>query len=246
MRRPIVIGNWKMNGTSDFTRSLLSELASSWAGVHETEIAVCPPYPYLAIASDILEQTNIAWGAQDISTQADGAYTGEISADMLADCGCKYVLVGHSERREYHKESSELVAKKFKVAVETQMTPVLCVGESLEEREIGKTFDVIGRQLLKVVEYCGLEMVAKGIIAYEPIWAIGTGKTATPQEAQDVHSYIREVLGPEGDQIKIIYGGSVKPDTAEALFREKDIDGALVGGAALKAQDFLDICRAAE
>ncbi len=246
MRRPIVIGNWKMNGDSDFTKHLLGELSVSWAGVHETEIAVCPPYPYLAMASSLLEQTNIAWGAQDVSIQENGAYTGEVSAAMLADFGCKYVIVGHSERREYHKESSEFVAKKFKALVDSQMTPVLCVGESLEERETEKTFDVIGGQLLKVVEHCGLDVVAKGIIAYEPIWAIGTGKTATPSQAQDVHSYIREVLGPEGDQIKIIYGGSVKPDTAEALFNEKDIDGALVGGASLKARDFIDICRAAE
>lgn len=246
MRRPIVIGNWKMNGTIDFSRDLLMELSKKWAGIHQAEIAVCPAYPYLGVASDVLEQTNIAWGAQDISVQAEGAYTGEVSAAMLVDCGCKYVIVGHSERREYHKESSELVAKKFKAAVNAQLIPVLCVGESLDERDSEKTFDVIGRQLLKVVEHCGLEVVAKGIIAYEPIWAIGTGKTASPQEAQDVHSYIREVLGPEGDQIKIIYGGSVKPDTAEALFREKDIDGALVGGASLKADDFLSICRAAD
>lgn len=246
MRRPVVIGNWKMNGTHGFTRHLLNELVEEWTGVHETEIAVCPPYPYISLASDILEQTNIAWGAQDVSLQADGAYTGEVSASMLADCGCKYVIVGHSERREYHKESSELVAKKFKVVAEAHMTPILCVGESLEERESGKTFDVVGRQLLKAVEHCGLSILSRGIIAYEPIWAIGTGKTATPQEAQDVHAYIRETLGPEGDQVKVIYGGSVKPDSAEALFREKDIDGALVGGAALKASDFLAICRIAE
>lgn len=235
-----------MNGDSAFTKSLLSEIANYWSGVHQTEIAVCPPFPYLGLTADLLEKTNVCWGAQDISDNDNGAYTGEVSAKMLADFGCKYVLVGHSERREYHKETSELVARKFKMAVDHQMVPVLCVGESLEEREAEKTFDVVGRQLLRVVEHCGLDVVARGVIAYEPIWAIGTGKSATPQIAQDVHSYIREVLGPEGDQIKILYGGSVKPDTAEALFGQKDIDGALVGGASLKAEDFVAICRAAE
>jgi len=246
MRRPIVIGNWKMNGKSEFTRSLLDGFAGKWGGVHDAEVAVCPPYPYLALASEVLDHTNISWGAQDLSVHDEGAYTGEVSASMLVDCGCKYVIVGHSERREYHGESSEFVAKKFKRVAEHNMIPVLCVGESLEDREAGNTFDVVGHQLLKVVDHCGLDLVAKGIIAYEPIWAIGTGKTATPQMAQDVHSYIREVLGPEGDQIRIVYGGSVKPESADALFRQKDIDGALVGGASLKLDDFVDICRAAE
>ncbi len=246
MRRPIVVANWKMNGDLDFTRNLLGELCEAWAGVHNAEVAVCPPYPYLALASDMLEQTNIYWGSQDISDKDSGAYTGEVSADMLVDCGCKYAIVGHSERREYHNESSEYVAKKFKKAVENQIVPILCVGESLEQREKEQTYDVIGRQLLKVVDYCGLDVVAKGIIAYEPVWAIGTGKTATPEMAQDVHSYIREALGPEGDQIRIIYGGSVKPETAEGLFSQKDIDGALVGGASLKSKDFVAICKAAE
>lgn len=246
MRRPIVIGNWKMNTDSASCQALLNELAQGWVGVHKAEVAVCPPYPYLSLAAQLLEDTNIAWGAQDLSSHSNGAFTGEVSAEMLTDFNCKYVLVGHSERREYHGESSELVAKKFKIAVESHLTPVLCVGETLDEREANKTFDVIGRQLLKVVEHCGLSVVAKGVIAYEPVWAIGTGKSATPQIAQDVHSYIREVLGPEGDQIRILYGGSVKPDTAEALFKQKDIDGALVGGASLNAQDFVAICKAAE
>ncbi len=246
MRRPIVIGNWKMNGGTEFTQTLLKSLAEMWSGVHKAEVAVCPPYPYLALTSQILQNTNVSWGAQDVSVYKSGAYTGEVAADMLVDFGCKYAIVGHSERREYHAESSELVAKKFQAAVERSMTPVLCVGESLEEREKDKTFDVIGHQLMKVIDHCGLDVVAKGIIAYEPIWAIGTGKSATPEIAQDVHSYIREVLGPEGDQIRILYGGSVKPETAEGLFEQKDIDGALVGGASLKAQDFIDICRAAE
>ena len=162
------------------------------------------------------------------------------------DCGCQYVIVGHSERRQFHGETSELVARKFKTAVDRRLKPILCVGETLEEREADKTFDVIGSQLLKAVDVCGLENLAKGMVAYEPVWAIGTGKAASPEMAQDVHSYIREVLGPEGDHVRILYGGSVKPDTADALFGMKDIDGALVGGASLKANDFVAICRAAE
>ena len=174
------------------------------------------------------------------------AHTGDVSPIMLADCGCEYVIVGHSERRKFHAETSELVGKKFKSAVGHQLKPILCVGETLEEREAGKTFDVIGRQLLKAIDVCGLEMMTKGMVAYEPVWAIGTGQAASPQIAQDVHAYIREVLGPEGDHVRILYGGSVKPDTAEALFCQNDIDGALVGGASLKAEDFVAICRAAE
>ncbi len=246
MRRRLVIGNWKMNGSAEFTRDLLAGLAKDWVGVHKAEMVVCPPYLYLPQTSQILENTNISWGAQDLSIQKSGAYTGEISADMLADFGCKYVIVGHSERREYHGETSAQVAKKFKAAIDGGMIPVLCVGESLEERESDKTYEIIGSQLREVVDYCGLDLMVKGVIAYEPVWAIGTGKSATPELAQDVHSYIREVLGPEGDSIRILYGGSVKPETAEGLFGQKDIDGALVGGASLKAQDFVGICRAAE
>ncbi len=246
MRRPLVIGNWKMNGSAEFTQGLLAGLAKDWLGVHKAEMVVCPPYLYLPQTSQILENTNISWGAQDLSIQKSGAYTGEISANMLADFGCKYVIIGHSERREYHGETSAQVAKKFKAAIGGGMIPVLCVGESLEERETDKTYEIIGSQLREVVDYCGLDLMVKGVIAYEPVWAIGTGKSATPELAQDVHSYIREVLGPEGDSIRILYGGSVKPETAEGLFGQKDIDGALVGGASLKAQDFVDICRAAE
>ncbi|TVZ40204.1 triosephosphate isomerase [Alteromonadaceae bacterium 2753L.S.0a.02] len=246
MRRPIVIGNWKMNGDYAANRELLTSLTEQWTGVHQAEVAVCPPFAYLAQTAELLENTNIGFGSQDVSKHAKGAYTGEVSGAMLVDVGCGYAIVGHSERREYHGESSQLVAEKFQAALDNGLVPVLCVGESLEEREAGKTFDVVGKQLLAVVEHCGLPGVAKGIIAYEPIWAIGTGKTATPEMAQDVHSYIREVLGPEGDQIRILYGGSVKPETAEGLFGQKDIDGALVGGASLNADDFVAICRAAE
>lgn len=246
MRRKIVIGNWKMNGNSQSVEALLGGIAAQWAGVHQSEVGVCPPFPYLEFAKRMLENTNIGVGGQDVSIHDQGAYTGEVSAEILADLGCQYALVGHSERREYHRESSELVAKKFEAVVAKGLTPVLCVGETLEERENGKTFDVVGSQLMKVVDHFGLPGVAKGIIAYEPVWAIGTGKTATPEMAQDVHSYIRDVMGPEGDQIRILYGGSVKPDTAAGLFAQKDIDGALVGGASLNVDDFVAICRAAE
>lgn len=246
MRRNIVVGNWKMNTNRQSALNLVKSVSSLWAGVHDAEVAVCPPTPYLLHASELLSFTNIGLGAQDVSAYEDGAYTGDISAKMLVDVGCRYVIVGHSERREHQKESSELIAKKFQAAIDAGLTPILCVGESLAQREQDKTFDVIGRQLLKVINTCSLSNVAKGVIAYEPIWAIGTGKSASPKQAQEVHAYIREVLGPEGDQIRILYGGSVKPDTAEGLFKQPDIDGALVGGASLKANDFVAICRAAE
>ena len=235
-----------MNGDSRTNKALLSSLAKAWTGVHQSEVVVCPPYPYLQSAGLLLENTNIGLGAQDLSQHGNGAYTGDVSATMLVDVGCRYVIVGHSERREYHEESNELIATKFAYAYQNELIPVLCVGETLKQREANKTFDVVGKQLLKVINHCGLEGIAKGVIAYEPVWAIGTGKSATPELAEEVHCYIREVLGPEGDQIRILYGGSVKPDSAEELFKQKNIDGALVGGASLKAADFVDICRASE
>ncbi len=246
MRRPTVVGNWKMNASLEQTTNLLAGLTEGWSGVHQAEVAVCVPYPYLPKTAELLEQSNIAFGAQDLSEHASGAYTGQVSADMLLDFGSKYVIVGHSERREYQNESSELVAQKFEAAATKGLIPILCVGETLDEREKERTFDVIGRQLRAVTERCGLGGVAKGVVAYEPVWAIGTGRSATPEMAQEVHAYIREVLGPEGDHTAILYGGSVKPGSAPALFAQEDIDGALVGGASLKAADFLAICRAAE
>lgn len=246
MRRPTVVGNWKMNASVESAEALLNGLSSGWEGVHRAEVAVCPPFPYLAKVSEVLEQSNIAFGGQDLSEHQDGAFTGQISAEMLLDFGCKYVIVGHSERRDYQGESSLLVAKKFQAAVAKGLMPILCVGETLEQREQEKTFDVVGQQLRAVIELCGLAGVAKGIVAYEPVWAIGTGKSATPEMAQEVHAYIREVLGPEGEHTAILYGGSVKPETAVSLFSQQDIDGALVGGASLKVDDFLAICRAAD
>ena len=246
MRRATVVGNWKMNASLESTASLLGGLTEGWSGVHKAEVAVCVPFPYLAKSAEWLEESNIAFGAQDLSTHEKGAYTGEVSADMLLDFGCKYVLVGHSERREYHAESSELVAEKFEAAINKGLVPILCVGETLDEREEERTFDVVGQQLKAVIDRCGLKGVAKGVVAYEPVWAIGTGRSATPEMAQEVHAYIREVLGPEGEHTAILYGGSVKPDSAASLFAQQDIDGALVGGASLVAEDFLAICREAE
>ena len=246
MRRRIVVGNWKMNGDFHSDHDLLVELANEWVGVHSAEVVVCPPYPYLAMASEVLENTNIGVGAQDVSEEKSGAHTGDVSAAMLSDCGCRYVIVGHSERRQFHGETSELVGKKFKSAVKQKLIPILCIGETKEERDADKTFEVIHSQLSRAVDVCGLDTLAKGMIAYEPVWAIGSGQSASPEIAQDVHSYVREVLGPEGDQVRILYGGSVTPQSALRLFNQKDIDGALVGGASLKAEDFVAICRAAE
>lgn len=246
MRRRLIVGNWKMCGDFRTNQKRLEDLSSLWFGVHQAEVSVSPAYPYLAQAAGMLEHTNISLCAQDVSTRENGAFTGEVSAAMLADTGCRYVMVGHSERRHYHNEGYDLIAEKFQAVCKAKMIPILCLGETTADREADRTFDVIGRQLLKVVNACGLEGLAKGVVAYEPIWAIGTGRAATPEQAQDVHSYIREILGPEGEQIRILYGGSVKPDTAEGLFAKKDIDGALVGGASLDARDFVAICRAAE
>lgn len=246
MRRKIVIGNWKMNADRVFTRELLTTFTDDWSGVHRAEVVICPPYPYLSVAGELLQYTNIGIGSQDVSEHDRGAYTGQVSAQMLLDCGCNYAIVGHSERREHQQETSELVALKFENAMRHGLIPILCVGEKLEHREQGKTFDVVGSQLLKVIELCGLAAMTKSVIAYEPVWAIGTGVTATPQIAQEVHAYIREILGPEGEQIRILYGGSVNPSTAEGLFSQSDIDGALVGGASLNAHDFVNVCRAAE
>lgn len=246
MRSRIVVGNWKMNTDQKSGVELLDVLASEWTGEHSTDVAVCPPAPYLLSAAGCLRGTSVGLGAQDLSDQDGGAYTGQVSAQMLVDCGCKYVIVGHSERRAFQNETSELVALKFEQAIKAGLTPILCVGEKLSHRENGETFDVILSQISAVIERCGLALVSKGIVAYEPVWAIGTGVSATPDMAQEVHAYIRKILGSAGDKISILYGGSVKPASAEALFMQPDIDGALVGGASLNADDFLGICRAAE
>lgn len=245
MRRSLVMGNWKMNGSLAANQALLEALLVKWQGVHKAEVAVAPVSVHLAQVGQLLSGSNIQLAAQDVSAHAGGAFTGEVAAAMLSELDCRYVIVGHSERRQYHAESSELVARKAKSVIAEGMVPVVCVGETLSERDAGQTLAVIREQLAPVIALFGASL-AQIVVAYEPVWAIGTGKTATPEQAQEVHAFIRDQLGGEGEQVRILYGGSVKPANAEALFAKTDIDGALVGGAALKADDFYAICRAAD
>ena len=248
MRRKIVAGNWKLHGTRAFATGLVAELAAGLplAGV---EVVVLPPMPYLGDLIEDFEEHQIAFGAQDVSSNEKGAYTGEVSAAMLVDVGATYGLVGHSERRQYHAESSELVAAKFIAASNAGLVPILCVGETLDQREAGQTEAVIAAQLGPVLDMAGIGAFANAVVAYEPVWAIGTGRTASPQQAQEVHAFIRGVVKGRdariGDSLPLLYGGSVKPDNAAELFAQPDVDGGLVGGASLVAADFLAIARAA-
>lgn len=248
MRRKLVIGNWKMNGSRAANTTLLAGIKAG-LGNAKADTAVCVPAPYLAQCQAELTGSAIAWGSQDVSAHASGAYTGEISAAMLLDFGSKFAIVGHSERRSYHKESSALVAQKALAAVNAGLVPVVCVGETLEEREAGKTADVVGGQLDAVLEVLGAEQLAKIVLAYEPVWAIGTGKTATPEMAQEVHALLRARVAKKdaasAASMQILYGGSMKPENAKELLAQPDIDGGLIGGAALKAADFLAIIHAA-
>jgi triosephosphate isomerase len=238
-RKCLVMGNWKMHGTLAANTALLTALRS-FAAQH-TDMAVCVPFPYLAQAQDALKDSAVTWGAQDISAQTHGAYTGEVSGAMLKDFGCQWVLVGHSERRSMHAESDQLVADKAHAALAMGLTPVVCVGESLAERDAGQAVAVIQRQLAPVLAL-GAQAVNQLVVAYEPVWAIGTGRTASPEQAQDVHAAIRAALSMIGaGNIQILYGGSVKAANAASLFSMPDIDGALVGGAALVADEFLAI-----
>lgn len=249
MRQPLVAGNWKMNGSRASITELLGGLKAGIGQVTTAEVAVCAPSIYLPLTQSELQGTPIEWGGQDVSVHASGAYTGETAGAMLSDFGCHFVIIGHSERRAYHGESDETVAQKFSAARAVGITPILCVGETLEEREQGITEEVVARQLDAVIAHCGIDMVGEGVIAYEPVWAIGTGKTATPEQAQEVHAFIRGRLGSESAAIaestRILYGGSVKAANAAELFSMPDIDGGLIGGASLSADEFLAICRAA-
>ncbi|MFT5421915.1 MAG: triosephosphate isomerase [Candidatus Endobugula sp.] len=249
MRRPLVVGNWKMNGSTKANASLVNELVSlvaeSVTESTQVDVVVCTPFVYIDQARQCLAKHAIACGAQDLSVHLDGAYTGEISAAMLVDLGCKHVIVGHSERREYHHESDLLVAQKTLVAQQSGLIPIICVGESLQQREAGDTLRVISEQLAAVKSVVGERSLLGAVIAYEPVWAIGSGLTATPEQVQAVHEFIRDQLGSAADAIQIIYGGSVKADNAASLFEQRDIDGALVGGASLKAKDFFGIVSAA-
>ncbi len=247
MTRPqLVIGNWKMNGLRASNAELLAALKA--APPHPSvQVAVCVPHPYLADVARELANTPLAWGAQDCSAHESGAYTGEVSAAMLADCACRYVLVGHSERRAQHAESDALVADKAKAALKHGLTPVVCVGETLSERQAGQTEAVVQRQLSAVINGLGSDL-PQIVVAYEPVWAIGTGQTATPEQAQAVHAFLRQQLAAATDQaalMPLLYGGSVKADNAAALFAQVDIDGGLIGGASLKATEFTAIVAAA-
>lgn len=249
MRRKLVIGNWKMNGSRTANSVLLSGIVAGLASA-QADCAVCAPAPYLAQCQAELAGTPVAWGAQDVSAHAAGAYTGEVAAAMLQDFGCRYVIVGHSERRAYHGESSELVARKAQAALAAGLIPVVCVGETLAEREAGQTGAVVGAQLQAVLDLLDNAALAKIVLAYEPVWAIGTGKTATPAMAQEVHALLRRQVAQRSAEaatgMQILYGGSMKPENAGELLAQADIDGGLIGGAALKAADFLAIIRAAE
>jgi triosephosphate isomerase len=248
MRKILVAGNWKMHGSKAMVDGLLKGLLAG-SDSDQAELAVFPPFPYLALAQSLLSGSSIAWGAQTLNPFAQGAHTGEVSAPMLLDMGCRYVLVGHSERRSLYGESDADVAERFAAALEAGLEPVLCVGETLEEREQDRTEQVVERQLQAVLERCGVDGFRRAIVAYEPVWAIGTGKTATPDQAQAVHAFIRDKFASRDDiiagQLRILYGGSVNGSNAADLFAREDIDGGLVGGASLKAEDFLTIRDAA-
>jgi triosephosphate isomerase len=245
-RRQLVVGNWKMNGNQRTNAELLAKVVAGWQGKHNADVAVCPPFPYFQHTLELLVSSSIVLGAQSVSEYEGGAYTGEVSARMLADWQCRYVIVGHNERRRMQQESDTQVAQKFVAVQREQLVPILCVGESLEQRETGQALAVIHRQLNAVVESVGCDAFEHAVVAYEPVWAVGTGKTATPLQAQEVHHFIRELLGDVGQRVRILYGGSVKANNAAQLFAMTDIDGALLGGASLDAEEFLSICRAAD
>jgi triosephosphate isomerase (TIM) len=248
MRKKLIVGNWKMNGGLDGNEALLKTLADAAESLSGVDVSVCVPFPYLFQPAMLLEKTSISWGAQNVSEHLIGAYTGEVSAAMLKEFSCKYVLVGHSERRTLYGESDEVVARKFITAQKAGIVPILCVGETLTEREANATESVVGRQLDKVIELAGIAALENSVVAYEPVWAIGTGKTATAEQAQAVHLFIRARIASHdpalAGKLLILYGGSVKGANAAQLLIMPDIDGGLIGGASLVAEEFLTICRA--
>jgi triosephosphate isomerase (TIM) len=250
MRRPLIAGNWKMHGSRAENAELIEALLLGLPAQTPVEIAVCPPFVYLWEAARLLKSSSIALGAQSVCAEAVGAFTGEVSASMLKDVGCRYVIVGHSERRAIYKEDDALVARKFLAAQSQGLIPILCVGETLEERERSQTMQVVSRQLTAVLDLAGAPALRNAVIAYEPVWAIGTGKNATPAQAQEVHAHIRAAIAGRDVKIaadvRILYGGSVKAANAHELFAMPDVDGGLVGGASLKADEFLKICACAQ
>jgi triosephosphate isomerase len=249
MRRPVVAGNWKMHGSRAANATLLADLAEGLNPDWRTDVVVFPPYIYLADAVRTLDGGDVAVGAQDVCAEPVGAFTGQVAAAMLKDVGCKYVIVGHSERRRLYHEDDVLVARKFGAALRAGLTPVLCVGETLEEREANRTEAVVARQLDAVIAMNGISSFAQAIVAYEPVWAIGTGRNASPQQAEATHEYLRSRIATQdaklGSRVRILYGGSVKASNAAELFSMPDVDGGWVGGASLSADEFLQICAAA-
>jgi triosephosphate isomerase (TIM) len=250
MRIKLVAGNWKMNGSLASSRALVEAFLPPLATLNRAHYAVCAPFPYLTAIGQALSGSSVALGAQDLCQFGDGAYTGETSGAMLKDCGCRYVIVGHSERRSLFGESDDIVGLKYARALKHGLTPILCLGEVLSERESGATEKVLARQLDAVISHCGVEALEHGVIAYEPVWAIGTGKTATPEQAQAAHAFIRGRVGGSdrslAADLRILYGGSVKAGNAAQLFAMPDVDGGLIGGASLVADEFVAICRAAQ
>lgn len=250
MRKPLVMGNWKLNGTKDSVTALVNALtpAANDASA-KADVAVCAPAIFIGMVENLAKGSKLLWGSEDCDVHTSGAFTGENSPTMLKEFGCTYAIVGHSERREYHKESNECVAAKYKAAQDNGLVPVLCVGESLAQFEAGQTMDIVREELKAVIDLCGIKSFEKAVIAYEPIWAIGTGKTATPEIAQKVHADIRAYLASfdaeVASKVQILYGGSCNAKTAPELFSQADIDGGLVGGASLKADDFKAIIAAA-
>ena len=249
MRRPLVAGNWKLHGTRTRAANLVDVVRSGADDAGAVDVVVCPPFVHIPLAAERVAGSTVGVGSQDVSDREQGAYTGEVAGAMLAEYGCGYAIVGHSERRARHGESDALVAAKFAAAVAAGLTPILCLGETLEQRDAGESLRVACAQLTAVLDVVGVDGFASGVVAYEPIWAIGTGRTATPDQAQEVHAALRGVLYECDDglakRVRIVYGGSVKAANAGELFAEADIDGALVGGASLDGEEFLSICRAA-
>jgi triosephosphate isomerase len=249
MRRPVVAGNWKMHGSRSANQALLSELERRLTPEWPIDVVVFPPYVYLSDAARILDEGQIRVGAQDVCAEAGGAFTGQVAASMLKDVGCRYAIVGHSERRRLYHEDDALVGRKFAAVLQVGLTPVLCVGETLEEHEAHHAEAVVARQIDAVIAMNGIGSFAHAIVAYEPVWAIGTGRTASPQQAQTVHAYLRSRIAAQDANIarhlRILYGGSVKGGNAAELFVMPDVDGGLVGGASLSADEFLQICAAA-
>ena len=250
MRQTLVAGNWKLNGSLQSVKELISGIKAGAGEAGGTQIAVCPPFVYIPLVSELLAGSSIAWGSQDVSDQESGAFTGEISAAMLQEFGCRYAIVGHSERRALYAEDDEFTARKFAAARKAGLTPILCVGETLEEREAGRTMDVVGRQVDAILKAVSADEAVNVVIAYEPVWAIGTGKTATPEIANEAHTLIRNVIADifgrsAADGVSILYGGSVKPENTASLMAESEVDGVLVGGASLEPGSFAEIVKAA-